>query len=55
MLSKESARVGIGGRGGWLGGLGFFNRVTFTRRQEQILFNPVLLGIELVIASAQIE
>ncbi len=55
MLSQEGSRIRVGGAGICRHRLIFLHHVAFTRRQEEVLLDAVLLGIKLVIAAAEIE
>ncbi len=54
-LAQKGSRIRIGGSGIGQRGLVFLHRVAFAGREKQVLLEAVLLGVELVVAAAELE
>src|ERR1039458_8567779 len=53
-LAQQRRRIGVGGRSVRQHRGGLFGRVTFSGGQEEILFDAMLLGVQLVVAAAEL-
>src|ERR1019366_4745685 len=53
-LAKQRRGIGISGNSVRQHGSGLFGRVTFARRQEEVLLDAMLLGVQLVVAATEL-